>query len=203
MSDALANGGDLSLPGDVWDLENRIAALEATCTKGGVPILANGVEIGTLVGIIHGSYFNFINDYGYLIWIANGVSNYRNRVEGDILGITESLPGANNILSFQTADCSGQAYLVPNTGSVGNLPANQGSVFRSPWVGDLIDIYYLPQGTSPISITPDSYLDDEGCQTQGYPVGHNISKVWRAFPNAPQETGVYNTSYPAPITLGW
>lgn len=197
------------------DVEQRLAALEAN--RPGDKLFAGGeasglaksirvgaVEIGTVVGyfpldvpIHQSSMFVAKSKSGYLYTVPNHNRDGLVAVQG--LGAN----GAITPIYFESADCSGQAY-VTNT-ALSDYGASQGVVFRlaDGALDEVVDnpaqYFYVPAGTAR---TEDiAYQSRVENLIQCIPETGNLQWGYAALPNDALVTGVESAPIQTPITI--
>jgi len=190
-----ANASDiLTHSVDISSIQTDVAANTAAIAGlGSVYVKANGQPIGLLVagsaGFIGGNSdprpLTVLSDTDYLFDIDK---------DGNLHdGFT---------LYYESADCSGQAYLAgPGAANaqINAYYAAQGYVLKSPDSADPVTAYYLASNTPTLAANRSMYSirNSGGCSSTfnsvyGYPI----------LPNDPAITAVSEASFAKPITIG-
>ena len=178
---------------DISGIKTDIAANSAAEEGlGSIYVKANGQHIGLFVSSLSGIHggngdprpLTVLSDNDYLFDIDK---------DGNLAD--------SFTLYYESADCSGQAYLA-GPGNAGQqidaFFAAQGYVLKSPDPLDPVTTYYLASNTpSPIHLSMYSIRNINGCTSSfnseyGYPV----------LPNDPSVTGVPDSVFAKPITIG-
>ena len=165
---------------------DAIAALEAGALAP-VQVLANGESVGTFLQArnIGTTLFSTLSNTGYYFDVIASVGSS----EGEIWPAR---------LFYAALDCSSPAFV--RTGPGGFLndtlgSAQQGVVILAPSTG----LFYVPAGTQVAVRSFASSDTGAGCN-----FGNGAANVHsaEALPNNPTITGVPNTPFAAPITIG-
>ena len=150
-------------------------------------VFSNGTLIGSLVSVASTGYVVY-SSTGYLYSIRSG-------------GSVGALPSTNGTtLYYASADCSGQAYALNYAAAGYDNVGPMGWVFAYPNPPGTI-FYYVPKTASAVTIPVANSTGVSGyCGALGSPQT-NLS-VFQAFPNDGSVTGVSQTTYSTPITVG-
>lgn len=196
--------GALRMSSECKATESAHPATKAQVKQGAVQVLANGKSIGAFLGFdrdvrdpLHGwgqRFFVFSpKNYLYTVY---PVLNRTPKVQPGKIG---SVP----TIYFESADCSGQAYSYLGFLGMGNGDfLGQGYVFESINVSGNISYFYAgPESQETWKILKSRINNSDlepSCQQ--IDIQDNIAPI---YPNNPKVTGVPNTPFPLPITLGY
>jgi hypothetical protein len=163
-------------------------------TPGPVQVLANGESVGTFLQSSGGGgslAFEALSSTGYHFFVVANAHPFAISQPGDLA----DWPAAIRVY-YESPDCTSPAYVrVTSGGADAHFSAAQGFVFPVANANPHV-YFYVPAG----SVPEVRQFQAEGLDCSPYYLANSESV--EAFPNDPAITGVSNTSFTPPITLG-
>lgn len=174
-SDIAANAADIAT--NTAGIAANTAALSNPTS---VKFLANGQVVGSFLS--YGTLLNF-EDFEVRFRFLSG----------------QIQPGTNDFLYLQS-NCQGQAY-GRDIELIGDFLGDGGAVFRSPFSGDPVRLYYWDADST--LIENQTFLSSLSEANGGCSNADNVDvDAYPVYPNDPAITGVSSEFYDLPIRIG-